>query len=87
MDCACGSFLRRHGENHAAYGGASSSVMDASFVHLPRSLLAVAADDGDDKAALEQQQHHRIHPLHVEFLQSVADQTASSALCLHCVQR
>ena len=56
--------------------------MDASFVHLPPSL--VVPDDGSDAAQLPD----RIHPLHVEYLEKVAlEQTFASALCLACVQR
>lgn len=57
--------------------------MDASFVHLPPSLQV----QNDWQCATEKAEHHRINPLHVEFLENVANQTTSSELCLFCVQR
>ena len=87
MDCACGSYLRRNGEASAALGDNHSvggaSVMDASFVHLPPSLL-VQSDDREVERALQ----HRVHPLHLEYLEGIVNQTIpSSELCLYCVQR
>mmetsp|Transcript_8302 Transcript_8302/g.16674 ORF Transcript_8302/g.16674 Transcript_8302/m.16674 type:complete len:427 (+) Transcript_8302:63-1343(+) len=87
MDCTCGSFLRRNaerGEQQQQHGGGAASVMmDASFVHLPPSLQV----QDDLQSATEKMEQHRINPLHVEFLENVASQTASSRLCLLCVHR
>ena len=87
-NCVCGSFLRR--EKNAA----ASVVMDASFVHLPPSLLVDSSSSSssheDNKAS------RRIHPLHTEYLESLvagnenndtAPTRSAAALCLHCVQR
>lgn len=86
MACVCGSFLRRNGEATTGdANGGGASVMDASFVHLPPSLLVNSEDRGTDKSAL---QHHRVHPLHMEYLERIVNQTsATSELCLYCVQR
>ena len=90
-NCVCGSFLRRSGE---ALDSGAASVMDASFVHLPPSLL-VESDEDRSSVALQQ---HRVHPLHLEYLESIIvnndDEnggeplsSSSSDLCLYCVQR
>ena len=86
MDCTCGSFLRRNaerGEQQQQHGAAASVMMDASFVHLPPSLQV----QNDLESGIEQPQQHRINPLHVEFLESVVNETASSNLCSFCVER
>lgn len=84
MDCTCGSFLRRNASGIAAAdgNGDGTTMMDASFVHLPPSLMVQQADTGDKYG----HQHH-INPQHVEFLEGIVHQTASSDLCLLCVER
>lgn len=89
-NCVCGSFLRRNGE---AVDSGAASVMDASFVHLPPSLLV---DSDEDRSSVALQQH-RVHPLHLEYLESIIVNdddddneplsSPPSDLCLYCVQR
>ena len=91
-NCACGSYLRRNGEATGDSDG-TASVMDASFVHLPPSLLVQSGHS--ERGAIYKALQHRVHPLHLEYLESIVNnETGSSSsltsppeLCLYCVQR
>jgi hypothetical protein len=87
MECECGSYLRRKATPDAVGPAAAKdpSPMDASFVHLPPSLLL--PQQGDSQTAGEQRTTDHRNPRHREFLEGIANQTFHSALCVVCVEQ